>query len=76
MENISRKKSYILSNIFLKFSELAILDKAETPFSNTFNTSSLATLTGFISIEDISNASIEDLIKFIIDKIKNRFSTP
>ncbi len=76
MENISREKSYILSNIFLKFSELAVLDKAENPFSNTFGASSLATLTDFMSIEDIANASLEDLIAFLVEKSKNRFSNP
>jgi transposase len=76
MENISREKTYILSNIFLKFSELAVLDKSETPFSNTFGATSLATLTDFMSIEELANASIEDLVTFLVEKSKNRFSDP
>lgn len=76
MENISREKSYILSNIFLKFSELAVLDKNESPFSNTFGASSLAVLTEFMSIEELATASLEDLIAFLVDKSKNRFSDP
>ncbi len=76
MENITREKTYILSNIFLKFSELAVLDKAENPFSNTFGTSSLATLTDFMSIEELANTSIEELITFLVEKGKNRFSNP
>ena len=47
MENISREKSYILSNIFLKFSELAVLDKKENPFSNTFGATSLSCFNRF-----------------------------
>ncbi|HHX63252.1 MAG TPA: IS110 family transposase [Epulopiscium sp.] len=76
IENISREKSYILSNIFLKFSELAVLDKKDLPFSNTFGASSMATLTDFLSTEDIANTSIEDLVAFLVDKGKNRFSDP
>lgn len=76
IENISREKSYILSNIFLKFSELAVLDKKDHPFSNTFGASSLATLTDFLSTEDIANLSIEELVNFLVDKGKNRFSNP
>lgn len=76
MENISREKSYILSNIFLKFSELAVLDKKENPFSNTFGATSLAVLTEFMSTEELANASIEDLVSFLVEKSKNRFSNP
>ncbi|NOW24294.1 transposase [Clostridium butyricum] len=76
IENISREKSYILSNIFLKFSELAVLDKNETPFSNIFGATSEAVLTDYMSAEDIANTSIENLITFLIDKSKNRFSNP
>lgn len=74
IENISREKSYILSNIFLKFSELAVLDRNENPFSNTFGASSLAVLTEFMSTEEIASASIEYLINFLVDKSKNRFT--
>lgn len=74
MENISREKSYILSNIFLKFSELAVLDKSENPFSNTFGATSLAVLTEYMSTEELANASIEDLVAFLVEKSKNRFS--
>lgn len=76
MENISREKSYILSNIFLKFSELAVLDKKDHPFSDTFGASSLASLTEFLSTEDIANSSIEKLVEFLVDKGKNRFNNP
>lgn len=76
IENISREKSYILSNIFLKFSELAVLDKKENPFSDTFGATSLAVLTDFMSTEELANASIEDLVAFLVEKSKNRFSNP
>lgn len=38
--------------------------------------SSLATLTYFMSIEDITNTSIEDSVAFLIEKIKNKFCNP
>ncbi|OCA98105.1 IS110 family transposase [Clostridium beijerinckii] len=76
MENISREKSYILSNIFLKFSELAVLDKSENPFSNTFGATSVAVLTEYMSTEELANASIENLVAFLVEKNKNRFSNP
>jgi hypothetical protein len=76
MENISREKTYILSNILLKFSELAVLGKDESPFSNTFGASSLATLTEFMTIEDLANSSLEYLTTFLIEKSRNRLSNP
>lgn len=36
VECITREKTYMVSNIYLKFSELAVLDKDEKPFSNTY----------------------------------------
>lgn len=75
IENISREKSYIISNIFLKFSELAVLEKAENPFSNTFGASSLSTLTEFMTIEDLASSSLEDLIVFLVKKGKIDFLT-
>lgn len=76
MENMAREKSYILSNIFLKFSELAVLDKSEQPFSNTFGTSSVGVLTEFMSTEEIANTGLPELINFLVDKSRNRFKDP
>ena len=76
VESVNREKLYMLSNIFLKFSELAVLDKDNHPFSNTFGATSTAILTEFFSPEDIANTSLEGLIDFIVLKGKNRFSNP
>ena len=76
MENITREKSYILSNIFLKFSELAVLDKSDRPFSNKFGAASSAVLTEFMSTEEIANTDINQLVDFLVDKSKNRFKDP
>lgn len=76
IKTITREKSYMLSNIYLKFSELAIIDKNKRPFSNTFGATSAAILTDFLSLDDIAYAEIEELITFITKKSKNNFSNP
>ena len=52
-ECITREKTYMISNLFLKFSELEILDQESQPFSNIFGTTSAAVLTEFFSVQDI-----------------------
>lgn len=76
VENLTREKNYIVSNIYLKFSQLAVLDKKDRPFSNSFGVTSAAILTEYLSLDDIVYSSIEDLVDFIRDKGKNRFSDP
>jgi transposase len=66
----------MVSNIYLKFSELAVLDKDEQPFSNTYGATSAAVLTEFLSLDDITYSSIEELVAFVSTKGKNRFSNP
>lgn len=76
IECITREKTYMVSNIYLKFSELAVLDKEDRPFSNTYGVTSAAVLTEFLSLDDITYSSIEDLVTFVSTKGKNRFSNP
>ncbi len=76
VECITREKTYMVSNIYLKFSELAVLDKDNKPFSNTYGATSAAVLTEFLSLDDITYSSIEDLVDFVKEKGKNRFSNP
>ncbi|MDK2917974.1 MAG: hypothetical protein PWQ37_707 [Candidatus Petromonas sp.] len=76
VESITREKAYMVSNIYLKFSELATLDKGEKPFSDTYGATSAAVLTEFLSLDDITYSPIEDLVAFVRDKGKNRFSNP
>ena len=59
----------MVSNIYLKFSELAVLDKDEQPFSNTYGATSAAVLTEFLSLDDITYSSIEDLVAFVSAKL-------
>lgn len=76
VECITREKAYMVSNIYLKFSELAVLDKDNKPFSNTYGTTSAAVLTEFLSLDDITYSSIDDLVAFVSAKGKNRFANP
>jgi transposase len=76
IEGITREKAYMISNIYLKFSELAVLDKEDQPFSNTYGATSSAILTEYLSLDDITYSSVEDLVEFIKQKGKNRFSDP
>ena len=76
IECVTREKTYMVSNIYLKFSELAVGDKQERPFSNTYGVTSAAVLTDFLSLDDITYSSIEELVAFVSEKGKNRFSDP
>lgn len=76
VECLAREKTYMLSNIFLKFSEFATLKKQDHPFANKYGATASSVLTDFLSNEQIAEASIENLIDFICKKGKNRFSNP
>jgi transposase len=76
VESASREKAYMVSNIYLKFSQLAVVKDEDKPFSNTYGTTSEAILTEFLSLDDIAYSSLEDLVEFIKSKGKNRFSNP
>ena len=75
-ECIAREKTYMLNNIFLKFSEYALLRNGEHPFSNKYGATAEAILTEFTTNEDIVNSSIEDLVAFISSKSKGRIADP
>ena len=70
------KKTYMLSNIFLKFSEFTMLDTEEQPFSNEFGATASAVLTEFLSTEEIVDMPMEKLVEFICEKGRNRFPDP
>lgn len=76
VDTLTREKSYMVSNIFLKFSELSVLKDDEHPFCNNYGATASAVLTEFISTEDIVNMPIEELVDFLCLKSKNRFDNP
>ena len=75
-KSLTREKAYLLSNIFLKFSEFSLLDAEEQPFSNSFGATASSVLTDFLSTEEIMEMPTEDLIRYICEKGHNRFPDP
>ena len=74
---LTREKTYMLSNIFLKFSEFTMLDTEEQPFSNEFGATSSAILTEFLFTEDIVDMPRKKLVKIHLrEKGRNRFPDP
>ena len=74
--SLSREKTYALTNIYLKFNQLSILDKNSRPFSNTFGATSMAVLSEFLSLDDITYMPLEDLVNYISIHGKNHFVDP
>ncbi|RRD92070.1 IS110 family transposase [Clostridiales bacterium COT073_COT-073] len=73
-ECITREKAYMVSNLYLKFSELQLLEDNDRPFANIYGATSSAVLTEFLSPQEIIDASEEDLLCFLAQKRKNRIS--
>ena len=73
-ECITREKTYMVSNLYLKFSELQLLDGEAQPFSNIYGATASAFLTEFFSLQDIIDASEEDLLQFLSAKSRNRIT--
>lgn len=69
VECIAREKTYMVSNLFLKFSKLS----QEKVFSNNFGATAETLLTEFESSEDIASKPIDELIDIIKIASKNRF---
>lgn len=74
VEAQTREKTYMVSNMFLKFSELSILPNEEQPFCDNYGATASSVLTEFLSMEDIINASPQELISFLGEKSRNRIS--
>lgn len=75
-ECIAREKTYMLNNIFLKFSEFAMLRDGNHPFANKYGAAAQAILTEFLTNEDLVNTSMEDLVEFINRKSRCRIAHP
>ena len=76
VEAATREKTYMLTNVFLKFSEFVGSDRENKPFSHIYGTTAEAILTAFLSPEDIVSTSYEDLVEFICLKSKNAIAEP
>ena len=75
-ECIAREKTYVLNNIFLKFSEFAMLKKEDHPFSNKYGATAEAILEQYVTNDDIIGASIEELVELIESKSRGRITEP
>ena len=73
---LTREKTYMASNMFLKFSELTILEDSERPFATNYGATASSVLTEFLSTEDIITMPIESLVAFLCEKSRNRFADP
>src|SRR5699024_12712044 len=65
VECLTREKQFILNNIFLKFSELAVLEKSKHPFSDKFGATAVSVITDFYSPDEIANMPLSDLIEYL-----------
>ena len=75
-KSLSREKTYMASNIFLKFSEFTMLDGEEQPFSNSFGATAASVLTEFLSVEEIIDMPLDKLVGHISEKGRGRFTDP
>lgn len=66
----------MLNNIYLKFSEYALLRDGQHPFANKYGATAEAIFTEYTTNEDIVNSSVEDLVAFINSKSKGRIADP
>ena len=73
-ECITREKTYMVSNLYLKFSELQLLEGDDKPFGDIYGATSAAVLTEFMSPQEIIDSSEEDLLAFLARKSRNRIS--
>jgi hypothetical protein len=66
----------MLTNIFLKFSELAVSSKDNAPFSTNYGATAAAVLTEFLSPEEIVAMDSSELVAFICQRSRNSFADP
>lgn len=75
-ECIAREKTYVLNNIFLKFSEFSMLKKEAHPFSNKYGATAEAILEQYVTNDDIIEDSIEELVELIESKSHRHITDP
>lgn len=76
VELLSQEKSYVLNNIFLKFSDFNNGKHGFKCFSDLFSETSTNLLTHFSSPEKLANCKIDKLIELVIKYSKNKFKEP
>ncbi len=76
VECITREKTYMVSNMFLKFSEMAVLSNNDKLFSNNYGATAQSILTEYLSLEDLVNSSTEELVEFVCKKAETELLIP
>lgn len=69
IKSITREKTYLVSNLFLKFSKLT----QKKVFCDNFGATAEALLTDLYSSDEIASMSIEDLITVIANASRNHY---
>lgn len=69
IKSITREKTYLVSNLFLKFSKLT----QTKVFSDNFGATAETLLTDIYSSDEIASMSIDDLISVIADASRNHY---
>ena len=69
---MTREKTYLVSNLYMKFSELQMLEGDDQPFCDIYGATSSSGLMEYLSPEEILVSSEEDLIAFLAEKSRNR----
>ena len=62
----------MVSNLYLKFSELQLLEGDDKPFGSLYGATSSAVLTEFLSPQEIIDMPEEDLLTFLAEKSRYR----
>lgn len=73
-ECITREKTYMVSNLYLKSSELQLLEGDDKPFGSLYGATSSAVLTEFLSPQEIIDMPKENLLAFLAEKSRNLIS--
>ncbi|NLD46517.1 MAG: hypothetical protein GX660_04875 [Clostridiaceae bacterium] len=66
----------MVSNIFLKFSELSVLKEDQYPFTSIYTATAEAVLTEMLTVDELINIPVKELISFICNASRNRFHDP
>ena len=74
-ECITREKTYMVSNLYLKFSELQLLEGDNKPFSNIYGATSSAILTEFLSPRRSSTSQRKNSFRSSLKKAGTVFLT-
>ena len=76
VDMLNKEKQYVISNIFIKFSEFNNKEHNCDTFLNCFTNTAVEVLLKYKTIEQIVKTPIDKLTDFIIKSRKNRFGDP